>query len=174
MKMFILIFLVSVVAQATTKFETLKTWFNQGRETSYQEIKGFYSGRCFKHSNPDYAENGLLAYLEIIRNQSGPGFPSQVDKRMSLYSTNPYYNDPADYFDNLADVREMGENGIRNEWSRLLLQESPLRTLGLDSNGQLSVTAKYHVYNQYIVTELEVEATRKVMQRCYFFKKVAD
>lgn len=52
-------------AGSTPNFQSLQGWFHDGVSVTFEEIRGFYSGRCYHTLAPNEAVNSLLGYVEF-------------------------------------------------------------------------------------------------------------
>lgn len=77
---------IQLTAQASenqsTYYDTLAYWFTEGTEVGVDDIKTFWSGRCFENINPDQPFNSVLHVLEGP--DVGPGLPK-------LWYAAPYF-----------------------------------------------------------------------------------
>lgn len=86
-------------AKRLTYFESLLSWYEQGRPVTFAEIKGYYSGRCFRRTSMDYAQPAMLGYFD---SGSGPAFG---EYKMST----TFNSENADYFDDPKDAQRLIE-----------------------------------------------------------------
>jgi len=159
-------------------FLELEELFYDASSATMENIIGWRSGRCYTPNNIVLA--GLLVGSHRAVEEHGPMFPPRFEDKFLILETPAENNAPADYFDNLSEVRKMElEQHIDD---RLLSQVTELETRG----GSLYAehTSKPNEYRlrksgDYIlsqaITNDQVEggtSESRVFRYCYFFKKI--
>lgn len=163
-----------------TRFDNLVEWFHQGTPLSFDQFRGFYSGRCFREMSKDNSGNAFLGYTQNT-DDGGPGFPDQDEKVAAIVA-----RDSADYFD---DERAFQKNkrafkqAILQAWNDISFpQESPTLSWTISRDGRPDEKHEYVLFNGYIIDRWTALARRKywgkpynpgdVLGMCYYFKKL--
>lgn len=190
-----LLFTLGIGAHADDYFGTLIGWFQHGTPASYQQVRGFYSGRCFEINERSEPRNSMLGYLEVGGGADpGPGLPAPVtDARLNVML---WHGQPADAFDNeqlFARNRREFENLTSGYWASLSVpSEVPTLNYSVDwePNGRPDIKVEFVAYQNYFVSR----ATALISQRyanswtgatffaqagaplimCYYFKRLGD
>lgn len=71
---------------ATSPYQTILSWFDQGEKLTFAELQRFRSGRCFVPHNTNTVLGSVLNFGEKKESDLGPGFPAgKVTKKMGIY-----------------------------------------------------------------------------------------
>ena len=131
-----------------TMYSTIKTWFDEGEDVTFEEIKGFYTGRCYILAGPDTPQNAVLgAYSKKSSDDHGPAFPQGYDEKIISGS---WFNAPADYSDHMdgSEIKTnldtfLDKTGVASYCAETLYVPAPeghLNSLSLRKKGQYLVT----------------------------------
>lgn len=183
-------------APVSTRMSTVLSWFDQGQEVTWAEIKGQYSGRCFDLSTPADAAPHNLVYMNQNRN-NGPGFPEDFPQLLLINRWADADKQHSDYYDNpppkdwrtFHDALRSAASQLTRHFSNMGNAPTFHMNIDFEPNGRVDVSREFRKFNDYIVTRdtnlieqyipmikgqrLWVEAEQPFFT-CYFFKKVDD
>lgn len=177
-----------------SKFQVLLNWFKVGQPIRLEELKGFYSGRCFNVDQKNTPRNIFLGYLERSETgDAGPGFP---DDRVLKFAALIRGSAEASYFDNNSKFLENRADFVskfNKVWKYVSVpSEDPTLnyTIDLDPRGSPDEKVVFKRYDGYILSTTislsggveENPWTRRKLSRkpgfpstvCYLFKKLGD
>ena len=175
-----------------TGFEELHDWFMMGLPVRFNDVRGFYSGRCFSAFQPNAARNGLLTFFERrMGDDWGPGFPPATEQKF-LYMVGR--GQPVDYFDYFPHAGANPQNVAevaRQSWFHLSVatEGDSLSVLSdIEPNGRWDFNTEIVQYRDFLVmreTNLIGQVlpdpwtgqqgyfnAGNVRSMCYFFKRV--
>lgn len=167
--------------------EVILSWFDQGQNVTWAELKGSYSGRCFRMDEPNNPKNAFLSYMSVPKSD-GPGFPHGLPLLFHVY-TSLYEN-----FDEASEARiQKQKSQVRDYWYQLYGTPSEVPTVNQpygfepDSRVPFRLTAKveFKKYGTYFVSRNTATATGRIVGNrwlqpgeiftaCYFFKKLGE
>ena len=174
------------VGEGETPFEVLKRDFENGQNVSYEEVEGFYSGRCYSMSRPNKAFAGNLGIYESDKySHHRPNFSESV-RKVFVLSGREYI--PPESFDN---VEAQTLRFIMDEFSEIYThledyrgtiasrrifngEEILLRPVRKSGNLLISVGIALQSHRDWpdkLDTSIEFEEGDTIMA-CYFFKKL--
>ncbi len=171
-----------------TKMATVLSWFDQGQNVTWAELKGSYSGRCFGVTEQDKPYQALLTYMPVA-NSDGPGFPHG-----SPLLFNVRFIHWGENMDELSEKRlNEFKTELRNYWSKIYstLTENPTVTelYGDEPDGTPKSRDNHKVefkkFNEYFISKTTILISGRsiggrplkpgdVLKACYFFKRVGD
>lgn len=158
------------------RFQKIKALYDNGTAVDFAILKGSWSGRCFRYSDPFTPANFLLAagFVEI-NDDAGPEFPVQQVKRIA--SLRSSYGG-ADYFDNMGEEEKAG---VLNQIPGFLKQLPDATEFeGTYSSKLFGDTlilrvrrnGNYFVAISELVKDLEDQKIGDTYSACYAFKKL--
>lgn len=171
-------------------FDTLLGWVAQSRPLSFQEMKGYYSGRCFLSNDKNKALASMLGYYErTVNGDPGPGLPSKREVRLGGLgwsgSPSDAFDKDEDFIRNKADLK----NAIIESWGKISeIEESPSLgyTFDWEPNRRPDEKHEFTMYGDYILEKwtalvrqrygkgLGLKNPGDVLAMCYYFKKLGN
>jgi len=159
-------------------FGELQDLFQDSGPTTMEEILGWWSGRCYTPNNILVA--GLLVGSHRAIEEHGPMFPPRYEDKFLIAETVHDNNLPADYFDNLSEVRKMELELHINDHLLGNVTEASTRdgSLYTERNNapyqyRLRKSGEYFLSEATAVDTPEHGPTAtRVFRYCYFFKKI--
>ena len=175
------------VGEGETPFEVLKWDFENGQNVSYEEVEGFYSGRCYGMGRPNKAFAGAIGIYESDQySDHGPKF-SELDRRIFVV---PAGDDTRPgFFDNVgAWLLRSGMDKYPGKYtnledyrgtiaSRFIFKgkENILWPVKKSGNFLISVGIALKSYNALPPDQRKVSLRFEegdILMACYFFKKL--
>lgn len=159
-------------------YSTIKQWFEDGQNVRFEDVEGFYAGRCYYETTrikPSYALLGVYKRLQNSYDH-GPAFPDYYEKKvMALHRT--YYANVGESFDeNSIDEAKASLNRFWNSVTPLNYYEGTISSAHTDSKYKpISVVRRYE---NYYVSALIIGKSHEDFQKgqiifvCYYFKKL--
>lgn len=176
----VLSFSISAAHAADKKsfFDQLIEWSEQGEPVSFEDVRGYYRGRCSQFIVPDRSYSSVLAVDTIFAN--GPAFPGEdqvmaltfpkeqkvADVRRAVLAQRKYYTPARIENGQLVNEWDMEANG-RND------QKNYLRRF----QNYLIATSEELVGQKYYSTTYEKEFFAKkgqIVDACYFYEKLTE
>ncbi len=175
---------ISVFNDDLDIFSELKSWFDNGENVSFEEVEGFYSGRCYNTQHRSTPGNSLLGiYKKEIDNDNGPAFPPFYIKRIVEGGR---ADEAANFYDEFEGVKSELEN-IWDEHSDIEDYEGTISsTLGATPDSSKLVIKRA---GEYLVLGYIAQSDAKINPRlggvfnvssgefwlaCYYFKKLGS
>jgi len=175
--------------QNETIFSILQSWYENGRNVKWNEIKGSYSGRCYFMNKPDQPYPSILTYAPSL-DDNGPGFDPVLPLMVEIVQWSDSSKTFQDYDNISADEVKDFQKYIRTYLAKYSagLVEDPTVTqkYDLEPNNRPDFLQEYRVYDSYIVhraTNLIGQnlglpsgnvfvKENQVFSMCYFFTQV--
>lgn len=164
-----------------TKYELLNSYFLNAQRPILEEIKGWWSGRCYEKDMPNAANGGLLIISPFIGNlqnfPDGPLFPTtKVGSEFNMVNFR-VFDVSADYFDfpnglleNIHKISISGEfdkyNAFYDDYSIVSINED------------LNILLSSRKYENYLLTQIKRHhsvpngVVGEILVSCYYFKKI--
>lgn len=160
MKKLVLILLLPIFGWADhlTKYDLFELFFQDGGQVTFQEVTGWWAGRCFKKDAPDKPLAFVLIATEVD-GQKHMAIASQMDA-----------NEVQNKYDNMSDAdRLQFQFFMRSE--EFLSSEISSRDNTLYSNIDLGVQGVKKYGGEFVAFLLH-STNRDYDYRCHFFKRV--
>lgn len=161
MKKLILLILFPILSRADhlTSYDLLENFYVDGATPTFEEVTGWWSGRCFHKDEP----NKALPFM-LIAAETSPG------ERHLAIASHLESDDPQNRYDNVSDIdRAMFLHFMRSD--EFLASEISSRDNTLYSNIDLGVQATKK-FGGYYVSILRHSTNADYNYNCFFFKKV--
>jgi hypothetical protein len=177
-----------------SRFDALADKYTHGTNVTYEQIKAFYTGRCYHYSEPNKPRNIMLGYLEQrLGDDPGPAFPDDRQVKKDVFGIISE-SKPADYFDNPDKFEEQKTtliNLLRPASARLEMKEDPTLTETQSSGKKAFADFSYVAFQTYYLQKATMRTDSKVynpwnpnssgnakvgdvIQYCYFFQKMGN
>ncbi|MEK6628495.1 MAG: hypothetical protein AABY53_07705 [Bdellovibrionota bacterium] len=159
MKFIIVLLLpVFVCADHLSKYDVFELFYQDGGQATFEEVTGWWAGRCFKKDAPDKP----LAFVLVAANVDGQNHMAIAGHMED--------NEVQNRYDNMTDEdRAMFKSFERS--GEFLSSEISSRDNALYSNIDLGVHAIKKYGGQFVALMLH-STNRDYDYRCHFFKKV--
>ncbi|MCH2535144.1 MAG: hypothetical protein MK008_11940 [Bdellovibrionales bacterium] len=156
-------------------FSTIKQWFEEGHNVRFEEIEGFYSGRCYREDARNKPDHGVLGVYKKKQNYDhGPAFPDIYIKKLVAAKKESQYS--RDSFDDYTSgmAKKTLDNIFWQKSSPIIDYYGTVSSYKVNSNNILAVR-RYN--NYYVLAGIVGETTEDfkkgyIWEVCYFFKKL--
>ena len=177
----LLVSLISMTALATTPFDQVLSFFNQGTLPG-QEIIGAWSGRCYSKDTPTQPYGILLVAAwstDTPGPNNGPAFPApkpQTTLNIAVANENGT-SEAADRYDQLTDADRRGIKQFIASSEFADYKSSAENNSLVVVNESTNLRNMYRKYqNYFVVNAVPLQGgdspTGNTWSDCYFFKKV--
>lgn len=159
-------------------YSTIKQWFEDGQNVRFEDVEGFYAGRCYFETTrikPSYALLGVYKRLQNSYDH-GPAFPDYYEKKViALHRT--YYKNQGESFDeNSIDEAKDHLNRFWNKLTPLNYYEGTVSST--QTNSELKPISAVRRYENYYVSAWIIGKSHEdyhkgeITSVCYYFKKL--
>ncbi|MFC1522990.1 hypothetical protein ACFL6Y_11335 [Elusimicrobiota bacterium] len=165
-------------------FAQLNKLYDNGKLPTKQELKGWFTGRCFDHGTPDYPTGNLLVGDERMHEaDSGPLFPPRLEFRICSIDNN---SASPDFFDEITPGTTLKIMQVLGSiYSQMSIAEEADNSLASKYKGgefefRVRKYKSYFVMRATRLTDTVDDKGRIILKAgdafsaCYYFKKVHD
>lgn len=142
----------TLAPRESSYFNEILDWYDNGKEVSFEDVKGGWSGRCFAKVDPNAPLNDILVSFDD--NPAGPAFPSNKYLGLMCYPSKApnFYDDYDIEKDDNAVVQILRETIAKKQIQQITSDNGTLTwTLDLEPNQRRDIKYFVRRYKDFIV-----------------------